>query len=144
MLQQTIEGYRLSPQQQQHWQLYQNSPAYSVQCVALIGGPLELEVLKRALADVIERHEILHTAFRFLPGMDVPLQVIVASRAQELLEIDMSRLDESEQHLRLEAVRDEQRALAFDFEQGQLLHTCLVKLSPVKQALVITMSAIGA
>jgi len=144
MSQQTIEGYRLSPQQQQHWLLYRNSTAYAVQCVASVSGPLQPESLRRALAEVIERHEILRTAFRFLPGMDVPLQVIVESRPQELREIDVSRLDEPEQRIRLEKILDQERRLEFDYEQGQLLHTCLLKLSADKHALVLTMPAICA
>jgi amino acid adenylation domain-containing protein/FkbM family methyltransferase len=144
MSQQTIEGYRLSPQQQQHWLLYGNSTAYAVQCVASLSGPLQPESLRRALAEVIERHEILRTAFRFLPGMDVPLQVIVESRPQELREIDVSRLDEPEQRIRLEKILDQERLLDFDYEQGQLMHTCLLKMSADKHALVITMPAICA
>src|SRR5215216_4256540 len=144
MSQQTIEGYRLSPQQQQHWMLYRNSSAYAVQCVASLSGPLQLESLRRALSEVIERHEILRTAFRFLPGMEVPLQVIVESRPQELHELDLSRLDEPEQRIRLEELMDQQRRLDFAYEQGQLMHTCLLKLSADKHALVITMPAICA
>ncbi|HET6977268.1 MAG TPA: amino acid adenylation domain-containing protein [Pyrinomonadaceae bacterium] len=144
MSQEIIEGYRLSPQQQQHWLLHQNSTAYTSQCVALLRGRLELDSLKRALAEVIDRQEILRTAFRFLPGMDVPLQVIVDRREQELSEIDLSLLDEAEQRIRLEELLDEQRGLDFDYTQGQLMHTCLLKLSTDNHALVITMPAICA
>lgn len=143
-MQASFQGYRLSSQQQQHWLLHQNSTVYTVQCVALLSGQLRLESLRRALAEVIDRHEILRTAFRFLTGMNVPLQVIVESRVQELIEIDVSRLGEPEQRIRLEELLAEQRGLAFDYEQGQLLHTCLLKLSADNHALVITMPAICA
>jgi amino acid adenylation domain-containing protein len=41
-----------------------------------ITGDLDPEVLRRALARVVERHEILRTVFRHVPGVTIPLQVI--------------------------------------------------------------------
>ncbi len=74
----TIQGYRLSPQQQRQWVLQQHSERspYLVQVQVLIEGNVDSEVLLKALFAVISRHEILNTTFQHLPGMSLPVQVI--------------------------------------------------------------------
>ncbi|MGP1384409.1 MAG: amino acid adenylation domain-containing protein [Thainema sp.] len=73
-----IEGYRLSPQQQRIWKLQSIHPDQPFRVSAQIRyhGALEAEQLQIALQQLINRHEILRTTFRTLPGMTVPLQVI--------------------------------------------------------------------
>ncbi len=75
---QTIEGYRLSPQQERLWSLQQADPAapYHVQALVHLNGHLDQTKLINALRQVINRHEILRTSFQCLPGMTMPLQVV--------------------------------------------------------------------
>ncbi|MGP1384060.1 MAG: amino acid adenylation domain-containing protein [Thainema sp.] len=75
---QTIEGYRLSPQQERLWCLQQADPAapYHVQALVHLNGHLDQAKLINALRQVINRHEILRTSFQCLPGMTIPLQII--------------------------------------------------------------------
>ena len=78
MSQTSIEGYQLSPQQKRFWLLKQKMhPTFShAHCILLLRGDLDITALHTALQQVIERHEILRTAFQNMPGMGVPLQVI--------------------------------------------------------------------
>src|SRR5437870_5095276 len=78
-MQEIIEGYRLSPQQRHLWALQPaGQPApYRAWCAARVEGPLDHEVLRSALERTVARHEILHTLFRKVAGIDIPLQVIV-------------------------------------------------------------------
>jgi amino acid adenylation domain-containing protein/non-ribosomal peptide synthase protein (TIGR01720 family) len=76
-----LEGYRLSPQQQRLWLLRGGSPAFQGRIAIAIAGALDPARLKRAVERVVSRHEILRTAFRGLPGMDLPLQVISPAAA---------------------------------------------------------------
>jgi amino acid adenylation domain-containing protein len=78
MQQAIIEGFRLSPQQKRIWSLQQAEPtaSYMAHCAVSIEGTASDQLLRAAIADVVARHEILRTSFRYLDGMDVPLQVI--------------------------------------------------------------------
>jgi amino acid adenylation domain-containing protein/FkbM family methyltransferase len=144
MEQEIISGYRLSPQQRKLWLQQQGSAAYRVQCAVMIRGDLQLPLLKRAFQRVINQHEILHSAFRLLPGLDVPFQVIVDPSELSVREIDFSSWGTSEQQTKLDELMREERAYEFDYSRGQLLRACLVTLSPKKHALIITVSAMCA
>jgi hypothetical protein len=75
MQQDSIQGFRLSPQQRHLWLLQrcQDTLPYRAQCAALIEGNLHIARLRAAIGRVAGRHEILRTTFRCLPGMLVPL-----------------------------------------------------------------------
>ncbi|MGH3220671.1 MAG: AMP-binding protein [Streptosporangiaceae bacterium] len=72
------EGYRLSPQQQRLWSLWDvdGDVGHLAQCAAVIHGPLDPQALNRALIAVAERNEILRTTFHAVPTMTFPVQVI--------------------------------------------------------------------
>jgi amino acid adenylation domain-containing protein/FkbM family methyltransferase len=74
----TIEGYKLSPQQEQLWLMQQASETMPVRatCAMLIGGDLNADILKSALCKVVDRHEILRTVIEYIPKISSPLQVI--------------------------------------------------------------------
>ena len=85
--QETIQGYRLSPQQRSLWPFLraEQTTPFDTWCLIEIAG-LSLEKgplrglnrshLERALDHVVTQHEILRTTFRLLPGMTIPVQVI--------------------------------------------------------------------
>src|SRR3712207_8491337 len=50
--------------------LQRDTPAYRSQCAILIEGSLNEAALREALRRVIDRHEILRTAFHSRPGLD--------------------------------------------------------------------------
>ena len=61
----TIAGFRLSPQQEHLWLLQQTAAPtpYRSQCAILLEGRFDEVRLKKALGDVVNRHEILRTTF---------------------------------------------------------------------------------
>ncbi len=141
MAKETIEGYKLSPQQEHVWLLQQhdrNQP-YRVQCVVLIEGNLDPEVLAAALETITGRHQILRTTFRCLPGMAFPVQVIDDNMTPAISFHDVSHLDEPQQEAVTTALYQELVTQAFDFEQGPLLHLSLIRLSPACHKLVISL-----
>ena len=79
----TIQGFRLSPQQERLWRLSGGVPGRAA-CAVSVRGHLDLDALRRALARVVARHEILRTSFLLLPGMITPLQVISEEAVFEL------------------------------------------------------------
>jgi amino acid adenylation domain-containing protein len=73
-----IEGFTLSPQQARLWKLQRDGQEadFRAICVLRPAVPLDVEVLRAALTEVVRRNEILRTEFRQIPGMELPLQVI--------------------------------------------------------------------
>ncbi|MFD6395326.1 amino acid adenylation domain-containing protein [Nocardia sp. NPDC060249] len=68
----------LSPAQQRMWVLNQLDPdssAYNIAIALRLTGTLDVEAMRRALADVVERHESLRT--RYPADAEGPRQVIV-------------------------------------------------------------------
>src|SRR5207248_4899130 len=144
MQSETIEGFRLSPQQRHLWftqQAVQNQP-YRTQCLILIEGMLDTHVLHRALEDVVTRHEILRTIFRCLPGITMPLQFISDNSMISLQNEDLSGLAPQEQEARIEALFHKASQLPFDFEHGPLLYTLLITFSPHRHMLLVAAPAL--
>jgi amino acid adenylation domain-containing protein/FkbM family methyltransferase len=143
MTQELIEGYRLSPQQQQLWLLDPNLTPFCARCRVRLGGPLNSGRLTGALRRLVERHEILRTSFRLLPGMDVPLQVIGESDARfALRELDLSAEAVEEQAALLD--RYEGSEADFDYEKGEVLRCTLVKLAEAEHVLLMSVGAMCA
>jgi len=106
MQEDVIEGFRLSPQQRHLWLTV--APGQScAQCAIVIEGELPPERLRSALRTLVGRHETLRTDFRYLTGMDVPVQVPGADPGIDLdiREPDTSAdpLREIDERLRLDA-----------------------------------------
>ncbi|HJT55877.1 MAG TPA: amino acid adenylation domain-containing protein, partial [Ktedonobacteraceae bacterium] len=144
MQSETIEGFRLSPQQRRLWLMQgavENQP-YRTQCLILIEGPLDTHALDKALEDIVTRHEILHTTFRCLPGITMPLQFISDSSLFSLQKQNLSGLNPREQEAVVEALFHEASVLPFDFEHGPLFYTMLLTLSTHKHLLLVVMPAL--
>jgi amino acid adenylation domain-containing protein/non-ribosomal peptide synthase protein (TIGR01720 family) len=141
-----IEGYRLSPQQKHLWSLQQLETMlpYRAQCALLVEGNLNLRHLETALQEVVNRHEILRTNFRCLPGMTFPLQVISDHAKPSVHHHDLSGLDSQKQDIQIKELFDEVLRLPLNLEQGLLLHASLITLSQEKHILLISLPALCA
>ncbi|MEG3890348.1 amino acid adenylation domain-containing protein [Microcoleus sp. Z1_A1] len=144
MQNETIEGFRLSPQQRHLWGLQQNNPKqiYRVRGAILITGNLDKKILKKALQNVVNRHEILRTSFHCLPGMTLPLQAIASTGEVPISEHNLSGLSPEEQEAKIAALFQQLNLLPFDFERGPLWHLSLVTLAQNKQLLLVNFSAL--
>ncbi|MEO0538403.1 MAG: amino acid adenylation domain-containing protein [Cyanobacteria bacterium P01_A01_bin.123] len=140
MLSQTIEGFRLSPQQKQLWSLQQGGKAYCCQCVLRITGDLQVETLKSAIQQIVDRHEILRTSFHRQPGMRVPIQVINGDSTFWYQEVSQN----DPEYESIEALCQEERRFVFDFEQGPLLRMSLLQESVDQWFLLITLPSLCA
>ena len=112
--------------QQRLWfldRLQPGSPAYNVPITVRLDGPLDLGALRRALDEVVRRHEILRTTFGDDRG--IPRQVIAEPSGLPLPVEDFSDLPDD---VRLEramghVLRD--AALPFDLKRGPLVRAGL-------------------
>src|SRR5262249_47624076 len=124
----SVEGFRLSPQQEHLFSLEQldrNSP-YRVQLAAVIEGDLNIVQLQEALESVVTRHESLRTNFQYFPGLTLPVQVIGENRMTWTATYDLSGLELDEQQARLEELFEAEKTSAFDLQNGPLLHASLI------------------
>jgi amino acid adenylation domain-containing protein len=126
-----VEGFRLSPQQRYLWSVQQISVSYPYQVRAKIPivGELRAEILQRALADVVSRHEILRTTFQHAPGIKIPFQVISEQGRFSWEFGDASELSQVQ---------------PFDLESGPLLRASLYRSGPEHHILLISVSAVCA
>ncbi|WP_020479985.1 non-ribosomal peptide synthetase [Mastigocladopsis repens] len=139
-----IEGYQLSPQQQHLWQLQQtDNPSYRAQCAVAINGNLNTNTLKAALTQIVQQHEILRTTYRYLPGMTIPLQVIV-DNSFDWQHHDLSNHHPQEQQAKLEVLFHQFSQHPFNLTQGPVLKLSLVTLSSSQHILFIALPALCA
>ena len=145
MQQEVIEGYRLSPQQECLWLLHQqDAGAYRTQCALRLEGELDKSFLKEALQQVVAQHEILRTAFRGMPGMNLPLQVILEHGPWCWREVDLRELAEEERSTQLAELQRRESAREFNHEQGEVLSACLALLAPERHVLMLNISPLCA
>src|SRR2546423_7173226 len=71
-----LRGARLSFQQERLWSFQHAGSEYRAMCSIWLKGNLDETILQQALQRIVAQHEILHTVFDKLPGMDVPVQMI--------------------------------------------------------------------
>src|SRR6202030_2280257 len=132
------EGIPLSYAQQRLWFLDQLEPgqaAYNMPVALEMTGELEVEVLRGAFAEMVQRHESLRTLFVEKNG--TAWQEIEAGGKFELPVEDVSGEEEGERRAREELERECRRP--FDLERGPLLRCRLWKLEEKRHWLLCHM-----
>ena len=140
----TVEGFRLSPQQKRLWLLQGDSSAYFAQCIIRVKGELQLEILKQAIAQVINRHEILRTKFVRRPGIVVPIQVIGDLQTPKWQSFNLRDQTPEKQQAIVEKLFKAERNCNFDWEKDPLLSLVLLALSSQEHILLITLPSLCA
>ena len=142
MDQENTNGFRLSPQQRRLWLLQEHNAPYTAQCVVSMKGQLNTTALKAALETVTNRHEILRTTFRSLPGVTTSFQVIAdhASPRWQEVGIDENQLPDAP----IDEWVEPQSRPSFDMENGPVVHACLYALEEESHVLVISLPSLCA
>lgn len=142
----TIQGFRLSPQQQRVWSLQQidDGQPYRVRGVIAIDGPVDRLLLKASVDRVIQQHEILRTCFRSLPGMSMPLQVILEQSDPWEADRDWREQTHGAAAQQLTVLLQQARQAPFDLARGLLARFSLVRLASDRHALLVDISALCA
>jgi non-ribosomal peptide synthetase component F/acyl carrier protein len=131
-------GTPLSFAQERLWvidQLEPGSAAYHDAFTIDIDGPVDVDTLSRGLDVLVERHEILRTAFAVRDGC--PTQVVAPSTELHLSVLDLSHESPSQRPLRLTQHTDRLVDLPFDLASGPLLRASLVRLGEQNHVLVL-------
>src|SRR5437660_6007088 len=139
-----LEGFRFSVQQAHLWSQGKKCSLYRALCAVLIQGCLDRARLAEALQRVVDRHEILRTKIYFLPGMDVPVQVIAQHSRCSCPVMSLEGLNTAQQHEKVDELLISVQEKEIDLEHLPLLYTCLLQLSADTQILVISVPALCA
>lgn len=121
----------LSFGQEQLWFLDQMAPGettYNIMLAWRFHGPLNVDLLRRSLTAVVERHEALRVTIHATDG--TPYQVVSAATDVNLEVIDYTELPTAEAREQAVQVRiREQTVQAFDLEVGPLYRFLLLRLA---------------
>ncbi|UPG67491.1 amino acid adenylation domain-containing protein [Gordonia hongkongensis] len=131
------ERIPLSYAQQRMWFLNRiepESPAYSIPVVVRLSGSLDVDVLHRAIGDVVARHEILRTVYPFVEGE--PAQVILPADTvpMEVVQVAESDVDQAIAEL---------IAAPFDLTAGASTRIVLFELGGDEWVLAVILHHIG-
>ncbi|BAY15303.1 amino acid adenylation domain-containing protein [Anabaenopsis circularis NIES-21] len=142
---QEIQGFQLSPQQKHLWQLQQtDSQIYQVKAAVSITGNLDIQLLRNALETVVNRHEILRTNYKCLPGMTIPVQVITEPKLNWQNNYDLTKYTSEVQQEKLQLLFQQFSQQDFILEVGNNLHLALVTLAVNQYVLFISLPALSA
>lgn len=129
----------LSFSQERLWFLYQLEPeniSYNIsQCVRL-EGPVQVDVLKEAISEIIRRHEVLRTTFGEVGGQ--PIQVISPPSAIDIYIKDLQAVPDNERMTKARQIAIQEMQRPFDLRKGPLIRVALLRLSPEDHLLVNT------
>ena len=140
-----LKGARLSLQQELLWSLMQEDmPYYCIQGTILLQGQSDVGALQRALQDIVDLHEIMHTVFYQLPGMDVPVQVVMKRVAITCPLISIEDMTAPLQDVLLAQHSIALRDQPFDLAHGPLVRAILFRFSEQKHILLLCVSALCA
>ncbi|HEX6804481.1 MAG TPA: amino acid adenylation domain-containing protein [Terriglobales bacterium] len=131
-------GYELSPQQRK---IFAHACEKETAGVAiLLDGRIDVDKLRSRVEGLLQRHEILRTAFQRRTGFKFPFQVVRETAEFAWQNIDVSAAAPHEQTSAIEKLLRESSRI--DIEKGQLSSFCLVKLAPARHALVLAFSVL--
>ncbi|HEU0051733.1 MAG TPA: amino acid adenylation domain-containing protein, partial [Longimicrobium sp.] len=110
---------------------------YHIPTQVRLGGELDRGALRRALDEILARHEALRTTFVEVEGEPVQRIALVEESRFHLLEHDLGGHPDAAAELRRLAA--EEADAPFDLEQGPLIRGRLVRLAEHDHVLLLTM-----
>ncbi|MEM1366468.1 MAG: amino acid adenylation domain-containing protein [Cyanobacteria bacterium P01_H01_bin.15] len=130
----------LSLAQQRLWllnRLEPDSAAYNFPCFLSFQGDLKIDILERALNEIIRRHEVLRSCFPEVEGQ--PTVEIATELILTLQRMDLSQLAEAEQQQRFQQLAHQEAQAPFDITQGPLIRAKLLYRGPQNHILLLTL-----
>ncbi|MFL5385967.1 MAG: amino acid adenylation domain-containing protein, partial [Longimicrobiaceae bacterium] len=129
----------LSFAQERLWfvhQLHGGAAIYNMPVSLRLRGALDLDALRRALDEIVRRHESLRTVFR-RGGEGAPVQVVLSPSPIPLPLQDLRGRADAEAETR--RIADEDARAPFDLENGPLLRLALVRHADDDHLLLVDM-----
>jgi amino acid adenylation domain-containing protein len=131
----------LSPAQERLWfidRLRPGDTAYNLYPPAFrLQGPLVVDALRRALAEIARRHEPLRSRFPDRAGE--PVQLVGAPAPVPIDLVDLAGWPAADRDRRLAELLGACRTGPFDLARGPLLRVCLIRLGAAEHVLQLAM-----
>jgi amino acid adenylation domain-containing protein len=131
--------YRLSPTQEGilfHTLLDPDSVVYLQQQSYRMRGRLDKILVEKAFDEVIRRHDVLRTVFKYT-GTSAPLQIVLKERKTEIANYDIRSINESGlKEKELERLKEADRSHSFDLTKGPLMRVTLVRMTDDEYELI--------
>jgi amino acid adenylation domain-containing protein len=115
--------------QQRLWFLDRVDPGtavYNIPQAFRLEGPLRIDLVARALQEIVRRHEALRTTFGSTDG--TPLQLVASSRVVDLPTIDLRHLPDDQRLIEAQRLADQDAREPFSLEKGPLLRASMLVL----------------
>jgi amino acid adenylation domain-containing protein len=116
-------------------QLDSSTPVYNRPVALRLNGDLDQTALKRALLEILRRHEVLRGRYRIELGR--PLQEINPSAVLDLPMVDMSAVPLSEREEKARDFANRQARIPLNLARSPLLRLCLIRLSACEHILLL-------
>jgi amino acid adenylation domain-containing protein len=126
--------------QQRLWFLDQLEPgcaSYHIPAAVKLVGRIDIPAFKRALNDVVRRHEVLRTTLAADDG--IPRQLISASLELPLSVHDLTGLPDGERALQAQNRIREEAERPFDLARGPLIRVAVLRLGERENIATVTM-----
>ena len=100
-------------------------------------GPLDGPALRRAILEIVDRHDILRAGFRETAAG--ARQFVRRQVKLSLAFVDLAGLPEAQKKIKLEEISRRDAAQCFDVEKPPLVRTTLLRLADKRHVLLVTM-----
>ncbi|UUL82304.1 non-ribosomal peptide synthetase [Sphingomonas qomolangmaensis] len=117
--------------------LQPGNPAYNIPATIPLRGAVNVEMLSRALDEILLRHEALRTVFRVIDGQ--PMQVIAPARSIALDRVDLRSSTGLATPADVGDFVFREGRHAFDLGTGPLLRASLARIGPGDHLLMLVM-----
>lgn len=131
--------FPLSHAQQRQWFLEQLAPGsvHLLPNAVRLSGTLRVNLLERALNELLRRHESLRTIFKVIEG--APAQIIRPYQPYQLKIEDLSGYADAEREVELQAIFRREARQPIDITVGPLWRNCLIRENEECHVLVFTL-----
>jgi amino acid adenylation domain-containing protein len=132
-------GAPLAFAQERLWFMEQFEPGQSFNNIPVairLEGAFSFNALERAVAEIVQRHQTLRTAFRNADGR--PAAVVAPEAAVSIPAIDLSSLTAVRREAEAERLMSDEARRPFDLAQSPLLRVKVIRLASDEHLLLLT------
>lgn len=134
-------GFELSLQQSRLWSLPGDHQCYRSLKACVLTGDLQVQVLETVFRQLVSRYEILRTLCYPLPGMDIPMQIVLDQGDLSYQFHTLEALEEHAQQAWMEEQFQQARQQPYDLTQSPLLRVLVARLAPTRHFLLMSLPA---
>ena len=113
------------------------SATYNMPLALRISGNLDINALQKALAQIVQRHEVLRTSFQTENAKAI--QVIDPEPTMKINLVDLQQLETTQRENSVLTQAQLEATTPFDLENGPLIRCSLLQLSASEYVLLLTM-----